>query len=298
MFPEFKEVFMKEVFPNYYEKFKCIADKCKHSCCIGWEIDIDEDTMDLYHSLEGEFADRIRGSIAGDVPHFVLDEGDRCPFLNQSGLCEIICKLGDGAICDICYLHPRFSNFYDDFTETGLGLCCEEAARIILTEEEKFDIALPASAKNQAFFKKRKEVFDILQNRAMTVYDRLKNVAEKYGLKFEFSNEELYDFYMSLERLDKSWENQLEKLKSPDCAYIFKREDLQIFFEQLACYFIFRHFESGVGFALLSCWVLGFICSACEGIEQMLEVARMYSSEIEYSEENLEKIKQYLDKNN
>ena len=57
-------------------------------------------------------------------------------------------------------------------------------------------------------------------------------------------------------------------------------------------------FYIGVGFALLSCWVLGFICSVCEGIEQMLEVARMYSSEVEYSEENLEKIKQYLDKNN
>ena len=43
---------MKEVFPNYYKKFKCIKDKCKHNCCIGWEIDIDEDTMDLYNSLD------------------------------------------------------------------------------------------------------------------------------------------------------------------------------------------------------------------------------------------------------
>ena len=39
---------MKEVFPNYYKKFKCIADKCKHNCCIGWEIDIDNDTLEFY----------------------------------------------------------------------------------------------------------------------------------------------------------------------------------------------------------------------------------------------------------
>ncbi len=281
---------MKEVFPNYYEKFKCIAGRCKHSCCIGWEIDIDEDTMDLYNSLDGEFAERIRGSIEGDIPHFALTEGERCPFLNQSGLCDIICELGDGAICDICYLHPRFSNFYDDFTETGLGLCCEEAVRIILTEEKQFSVGLPKSAENDAFFAERKEVLDILQNRNATVLERFKQLAEKYDLKFEFSNDELYNFYMSLERLDKSWEKELEKLKNADGTGIFEREDMQIFFEQLACYFIFRHFESGVGFALLSCWVLGEICSVCESFEKMLDVVRMYSSEIEYSEENTEKV--------
>jgi hypothetical protein len=50
---------MKLVAPDYYEKFKCIADKCKHSCCIGWEIDIDEDTMDLYESIDGEFGEKL-----------------------------------------------------------------------------------------------------------------------------------------------------------------------------------------------------------------------------------------------
>lgn len=285
---------MKEVFPNYYEKFRCIAGDCKHSCCIGWEIDIDEDTMDLYNSLDGEFAERIRGSIEGDVPHFALTDGERCPFLNQNGLCDIICELGDGAICDICYLHPRFSNFYDGFTETGLGLCCEEAVRIILTEKEKFSVSLPKSAENDTFFKERRDVFDILQNRNITVLERFIELAEKYGLKFEFSNAELYDFYMSLERLDKNWERELKKLKDADGTDIFEREDLQIFFEQLACYFVFRHFEDGVGFALLSSWALGAISSACESLEEMLDVVRMYSSEIEYSEENTKAVCVYI----
>ena len=285
---------MIEVFPNYYEKFKCIADKCKHSCCIGWEIDIDEDTMELYNSLEGEFADRIRANISGDVPHFVLKDNDRCPFLNQSGLCDIICELGDGALCDICYLHPRFSNFYEDFTETGLGLCCEEAARIILMEHERFLIPVPESAKKDVFFIERQEAFDILQNRNLTILERFENIAEKYGYEFNFSNEELYDLYISLESLDKNWEAELEKLKSTDGTGVFAREDLQIFFEQLACYFIFRHFNSGVGFTLLSCWVIGVICSSCKNIEEMLDIARMYSSEVEYSEENTEKVKTFL----
>lgn len=285
---------MKEIVPNYYSKFKCIADKCKHSCCIGWEIDIDEDTMALYDSLQGEFADKIRANITGEVPHFVLKKGDKCPFLNKSGLCDIIIELGEGAICDICSLHPRFSNFYDDFFETGLGLCCEEAVRIILTEEEKFSVPLPPMAQSEEFFKNRREVFDILQDRDMSVLERFKKLAKKYGVEFDFSNRELYDLYISLERLDPTWEKELEKLKRAEGVNVFEREDLQIFFEQLACYFIFRHFEDGVGFALVSCWVLGVICSKCERIEQMFDVVRMYSSEIEYSEENTQKVKEVL----
>ena len=30
-------------FPTFYRDFKCIANRCTDSCCIGWEIDIDED---------------------------------------------------------------------------------------------------------------------------------------------------------------------------------------------------------------------------------------------------------------
>lgn len=286
---------MKEVFPNYYKKFKCIADRCRHSCCIGWEIDIDEDTMDLYNSLKGEFGKKIRENIEGKVPHFILKDGERCPFLNKSGLCDIITELSEDALCDICYLHPRFSNFYEDFTETGLGLCCEEATRIILTENERFSIPLPESAKDIEFFKERKEAFDILQDRNFTMHKRLKKLSENYGLEFQFSNKELYDFYMSLERLQKSWENELEKLKRAENVHIFEREDLQIFFEQLSCYFIFRHFESGVGFTLLSLWVLGAICSSCKGFDEMLDIVRMYSSEIEYSEENTQKINAFFE---
>ena len=285
---------MKQVFPNYYNKFKCIADKCKHSCCIGWEIDIDEDTMDLYNSLDGEFAEKIRKNIEGDVPHFVLSEDERCPFLNKSGLCDIICELGEDAICDICYLHPRFSNFYDEFTETGLGLCCEEAVRIILTEKEKFHISVSAEAENQSFFREREEVFQLLQNRNETMRKRLEQLANKYGVRFNFSGNELYDFYMSLERLNKDWEKELEKLKNANSEAVFERADLQIFFEQLACYFIFRHFEIGAEFAILSCYVIGAICSKCESFEKMLDIVRMYSSEIEYSEENVEKVQVFL----
>ena len=54
---------MKLYAPAYYKEFSCIADRCRHSCCIGWEIDVDADTLAFYEDLEGDYADKIRASI-------------------------------------------------------------------------------------------------------------------------------------------------------------------------------------------------------------------------------------------
>ena len=39
---------MKLCAPKYYKKFRCIADKCEHNCCVGWEIDVDESALEKY----------------------------------------------------------------------------------------------------------------------------------------------------------------------------------------------------------------------------------------------------------
>ena len=31
-----------------YDKFKCIVDKCKFTCCSGWDISIDSDTYNKW----------------------------------------------------------------------------------------------------------------------------------------------------------------------------------------------------------------------------------------------------------
>ncbi|MBR4880639.1 MAG: hypothetical protein IKU19_01825, partial [Clostridia bacterium] len=70
---------MRCVYPDYYKNFTCIADRCRHSCCIGWEIDIDSETYEKYKKIPGEFGDRLRSGIScGETPCFRLGEGDRC----------------------------------------------------------------------------------------------------------------------------------------------------------------------------------------------------------------------------
>ena len=102
---------MTIITPNYYNKFKCIADKCKHSCCIGWEIDIDDTTLKKYNNLKSDFANRLKSNISlANAPHFKLDKSERCPFLNEQGLCDIILNEGEDMLCQICADHPRFRN--------------------------------------------------------------------------------------------------------------------------------------------------------------------------------------------
>ncbi|MCQ2553005.1 MAG: flagellin lysine-N-methylase [Clostridia bacterium] len=124
------------IFPDYYGEFSCIANKCKHNCCIGWEIDIDEDSLARYK------ADGIPNivDVEGDLSHFQLVGADRCAFLREDGLCNLILDHGEDYLCQICTDHPRFRNYWTGIVETGLGLSCEEAARIILgrTEPLKF----------------------------------------------------------------------------------------------------------------------------------------------------------------
>ena len=290
-----------EVFPNYYKDFSCIADRCKHSCCIGWEIDVDEATNEFYNSLDTPMGEIIRANIEGEIPHFILKENDRCPFFNDKGLCDIILNCGESALCDICTLHPRFKNFYSDFEETGLGLCCGEAVRVILNSNEKFEIEIPDTddVEEKEFFKIRQGIFDLLQDRDEAMLFRFENLARAYGLNFDFEPDELINEYLSLERLDENWTEELEKLKGKTLDKgIFDK--YPICFEQLAVYFIFRHLSEAlydgdirgkVNFTLKGCFLLGMMWSLNEDKEKMFDLVRMYSSEVEYSEENLEKMR-------
>ncbi len=299
---------MKETTPNYYHRFQCIAGKCKHNCCIGWEIEIDEETMMQYQEMDSTLGERIRKSVEGNPPHFILGAEERCPFLNQAGLCDLILEAGENALCEICTLHPRFRNFYQNFCETGLGLCCEEAARMILTETEPFSMTLPEDAElleeEKFFLGIRQKIFSVLQNRRQTMRERLGKLAEMFGLSFAFSVQDLLEQYLALERLDEGWTWELEQCKGiPFDGTIFEDEEFQIPMEQLAVYFIFRHLHGAiwdggyaerVRFALRSCYLLGVLFARHRvengrvSIEAMADLARMYSAEVEYSEENME----------
>ena len=118
--------------PDYYREFECIADKCCHTCCQGWEIDVDETSLSRFYKIRD-----ISKYISNEgSAHIQLDRNERCPFLRDDGLCRIILDYGEDMLCDICRDHPRFRNYWTDRIEIGLGMVCESAGRLILSKNK------------------------------------------------------------------------------------------------------------------------------------------------------------------
>lgn len=167
---------MKIVAPSYYKDFKCIADKCKHTCCIGWEIYLDEESSKRFSSdfLLSKHID------LSDNPKIILDENEKCPFLRKDGLCSIIINKGENFLCQICKDHPRFRNYWSGITEIGLGLVCEEAARIILSSNEKLTLRILEDDKEETHFTDDEQFLFDLRNKML---DEIQDTGPKARLK-------------------------------------------------------------------------------------------------------------------
>lgn len=288
---------------NYSKKFNCIADKCKHNCCIGWDIAVDKRSRDKYKSLEvldNRFLDQIENNC------FKLTTNGRCPFLDDDNLCHVIKNYGEKSLCKTCKTHPRFKNFFKGVTETGLGLYCEEAGRIILSSKEKMKIVLVKDDNKPstltAFEKKvltfRNKVMKILQNRKLTISDRLFALQPLYQVnldKKDFSS--WIALFSSLEKLEIN-DYSFEKIKSNSFCTVDQNFDLA--FEQLLCYLAYRHLSRAIdildlkirlAFVVLSFNVINTIFSQGEKtLENLIEIVRFYSSEIECNDDNLYEI--------
>ena len=125
------------LYPDFYADFACRAADCRHSCCRGWEIDVDEAALRRYAAVEGDLGQELRRNIYqdDDGAHFLLTEDESCPFLRGDGLCRLIVDLGEGALCEICALHPRFFTDVGENTLCGLGLSCEAACDLLLNSD-------------------------------------------------------------------------------------------------------------------------------------------------------------------
>lgn len=296
---------VKTFAPDYYPKFHCIAGRCRHSCCIGWEIDIDEDTLDLYSSIGGGFGRRLKNSIEdGEAPHFRLSGDERCPFLTSDGLCDIILTLGEDALCQICADHPRFRSYFSDRVEMGLGLCCEAAAKLILTEPGPMKRILTEddgeeeelTEEETLLLRTRDRLTEILWEDALPFEKRLEKILAECGVCLP--DTDWIGFLKSLECLDPGRDELLDLADSVPLPGEYTAPSAK-----LCEYFLYRHLPGALddgrcgeraAFAVLSTRI---ICRMWAGIlrrdgvltpETMAECARMYSSEYEYSDENTE----------
>ena len=288
---------MKLFAPEYYKNFKCIADKCEHSCCIGWEIDIDEETLKKYESLENPYAPDILNSISFEgTPHFKLCKGDRCPHLDKNGLCKIILSAGEEHLCGICRQHPRFYN-YTDVAEVGLGMSCREAARIILSSpnygvmEEAGEFAYDGAEPSFNGREERERIYKLFGDKSTDYNTKLQTLYSSY--KIDAGEDTVWqEIINSLEYLEEAHKELFLNYSSQN-----RPQGMDDYLERALMYFIYRHcteaydeedFRLRLNFCLFCERLLAsLIYSRKAGtLQEIAVLASIISEEIEYSEDN------------
>lgn len=127
---------MRYVKPHYYDTFKCIADKCPDTCCAGWQIVIDEESLAKYAGSKDEFSTRLKNSIDWQEGTF-LQYNRRCAMLNENNLCDLVTAKGEEWLCKTCDRYPRHIEEFDGVREMSLSLSCPVVAEMILNCEKK-----------------------------------------------------------------------------------------------------------------------------------------------------------------
>ena len=279
---------MPKVYPDFYPRFRCRAERCRHSCCRGWEIDVDAESAAYYRALPGPLGDALRAALTEDDEgfHFSLDAEERCPFLRRDGLCRLICELGVDALCDICALHPRFFGNCGSYELAGLGLSCEAAAALLL----ETDAPLCFTAGEEIF-----ELDGLLA--------RLSLFCPAEDLRFAprpdpVRYRRLLEALAETEPIDELWTAELAALlRGLDDVLAAARDYVPHYdrsrFDRIFAYILYRQLErldsvplpALLAFARDSTEFV-FLCAARSG--DPAEALRRWSEQIEYSTENVE----------
>jgi len=285
---------MKLYAPKYYKEFKCIADKCCHSCCVGWEIAVDDKTRALYDRLPTDEREEILSHINDGV--ICLSCDGQCPFLDEKGLCKIISKYGEEFTSEICREHPRFYNFTGGRAEVGIGASCEEAARIILSSDAYNDMVVMGEVDDEECSEfdstdDRRYIYSVLKKEGVSFGEKLRRIKEKYYLSDDlFSAEAVRGYLSELEYL----RNEDKELLSVDPIFCGTADSAS--FERFFAYLVYRHLSASSCFEnmrarLCVCiMLLGIYESLLTTIIDKIECARLISEEIEYSEENIDSL--------
>lgn len=176
---------MQVVTPEFAKKFSCAAGQCPDTCCQGWQIIIDPDTLARYQNIEDELGEAVRAAIVPEQePYFRFGENGKCALLDKNGLCKLQKAFGEDALCRVCRTYPRFVRQYGALREEGVSLSCPEAMRLLLADstpvrfvsEENNDPILPHDLDSEQFSalkQSRTLAFSLVQDRRYDIGARL-----------------------------------------------------------------------------------------------------------------------------
>ncbi len=205
--------------PHYFNNFRCVAAECEDTCCAGWQIVIDEDSLEKYKNTGGQLGKRLQESVDWKEGAF-KQCNKRCAFLDDDNLCELHILGGERMLCDTCRDYPRHKEEYEGLREGSLSLSCIEAAKMILgckepvqfytfedeeedEEFEDFDYLLFTKLMDA-----REKMIKMLQNREIdimvritAVLDLAKKMQEALDAEEVFRMDELIEAFGNMESI-------------------------------------------------------------------------------------------------
>ena len=214
--------------PAFYKEFSCIAGACPDTCCAGWQIMIDEKSLQKYRRFRGSFRNRLHNDI--DWKEQAFRQYDRrCAFLNEDNLCDIYSEAGKDMLCNTCRKYPRHIEEFEGLREYSLSLSCPEAARLFLSHREKITFVtreIPAPEETYddfdyllftALMDTRDYLFSVIQDRSVPVrLRRQKLLACAHDFQLSLDKNELFKWEDIRERhkktgFEEKFENKIQK---------------------------------------------------------------------------------------
>jgi len=217
---------------NDFDSFCCIADRCPDNCCRGWQIVIDDKSLEGYSSYKGEFSQELMAGIDKDNGLF-RQKGSSCSMLMDNGLCRLQSTLGEDYLCDTCRLYPRHIEEFPDIREYSLSLSCPEVVRMVFkagdhlgfteTEDEEDDDCDDYGDFDYFLFDKlgfqREQMLALLRKDDICLEERMDMIA-----KAAFKLQAMYDYgdLASMDQID--YNEALEKREGRRNGYIFSHD--------------------------------------------------------------------------
>lgn len=303
---------MKIVKPTFYKTFKCIAGDCPDSCCQGWEVDADSDSLEYYKTLDNslEIKKRIDSVLSKDEfdnTIFTLAPKKRCPFLNDENLCDMHIAIGGEHTPYTCRTFPRFIYDFGATREIGISFSCPVAS-YMMYNTESFDFEtdinsdLPTlndidAEKYFLLYKGRAEAYKIAKDKNKSIRERLSDLLDLGVLLQEklFPYDEggddiaFFDVFKNPELINPEWKEKVENFSLKQVS------DAQ-YNENILMYFLYKYLMQAVydddALSKIKMAVLGVLINTYFGEDSW--TVHLWSKETEHSQYNMDRYKKLL----
>lgn len=119
---------------SFYDNFTCLAKDCPNTCCRGWRISIDEDTVNKYRNEPGELGKKLRCSMTLGQDKDIRKIFGKCANETKEGLCKLQLMNREDLMPKVCRIYPRRSVAIGDKEEVTFELSCPKTAELFLQD--------------------------------------------------------------------------------------------------------------------------------------------------------------------